>query len=153
MTRATLWRWRRAFDIGGVGGLVPGKRGPKKPSKLTDSVIARIKELDSDGRSLADIGGAVGVDTATVRVALGRRAGSAGWEARKADAESGSASGEAGRAVAGAEQASGDAHGEDGPSRAGSPGANPAQPSGSAGLAVVPMPAAARRGARGRAGR
>jgi len=62
-----------------VAGLIPGKAGPKRASKLTDAVVARIRELDAQGLSLAAVGAAVGVSTATVRVALGRRTGSAGW--------------------------------------------------------------------------
>jgi hypothetical protein len=82
VTTETVRRWRTAFDTGGVAGLVPTKTGPKGASKLTDAVVARIRELDSQGLSLAKTGQAVGVTTATVRVALGRRKGSAGWEAR-----------------------------------------------------------------------
>ena len=85
VTRDTLWRWRRGFAAQGVAGLVPGVRGPKEPFKLTDEVLARIQELAQGGNlSLAAIGAQTGVSTATVRVALGRRQGSAGWEARKA---------------------------------------------------------------------
>jgi hypothetical protein len=79
----TLWRWTAAFEDTGVAGLVAGKRGPKAPSKLTDDVAARIRELDVQGLSLAAVGERTGVSTATVRVALGRRTGSAGWEARQ----------------------------------------------------------------------
>lgn len=82
LAQATLWRWRAAFATDGVAGLIPGKRGPKAPSKLTDAVAARIRELDGQGLRLTAIGQQVGVSTATVRVALGRRAGSAGWRAR-----------------------------------------------------------------------
>ena len=85
VTRDTLWRWRRGFAAEGVAGLVPGVRGPKEPFKLTDEVLARIRELAQRGNlSLAAIGAQTGVSTATVRVALGRRQGSAGWEARQA---------------------------------------------------------------------
>jgi hypothetical protein len=62
---------------------VPGHRGPAGPFKLTDEVVARIRELAEQGCSLAAIGERTGVSTATVRVALGRRRGSIGWEARK----------------------------------------------------------------------
>ena len=66
----------------GVAGLIPAKRGPKRPSKLTDALVAKIRDLDGQGVRLAGIAAQVGLDTATVRVALGRRAGSAGWQAR-----------------------------------------------------------------------
>lgn len=86
VTRDTLWRWRRSLEVGGAAGLVPDKRGPKGPWKLTDEVVARIVELDARGWTLAAIGDEVGVSATTVQVALGRRPGSAGWEARKAAA-------------------------------------------------------------------
>jgi hypothetical protein len=88
VTRDTLWRWRQGFAEEGVAGLVPGKRGPAGPFKLTDEVVARIRELDQRGCSLAAIGAETGVSTATVRVALGRRGGSVGWEARHGAAKS-----------------------------------------------------------------
>jgi len=87
VTRNTLWRWRQGFTAEGVAGLVSGQRGPAGPSKLTEEVVARIRELAGQGGSLAAIGEATGVSTATVRVALGRCRGSAGWEARKTAAE------------------------------------------------------------------
>ena len=80
VTRDTLWRWRQGFAAEGVAGLVPGKRGPTGPFKLTDEVVARIRELAEREWSLAAIGAETGVSTATVRVALGRRRGSIGWE-------------------------------------------------------------------------
>ena len=88
VTRNTLWRWRQGFTADGVAGLVPGQRGPTGPFKLTDEVVARIRELDQRGCSLAAIGAETGVSTATVRVALGRRRGSIGWEARKTETKS-----------------------------------------------------------------
>lgn len=81
-TQGTLWRWRAAFAADGVAGLVPAKKGPKGPSKLTDRMVTRIRTLDEKKLTLAAIAEKVGVDTATGRVALGRRAGSAGWQAR-----------------------------------------------------------------------
>jgi hypothetical protein len=84
VTRNTLWRWRCGFAAEGVAGLVPGHRGPVGPFKLTDEVVARIRELERRGWSLAAIGDQTGVSTATVRVALGRRRGSIGWQARNA---------------------------------------------------------------------
>src|SRR5664280_1884353 len=69
---ATLWRWKAAYDAGGVAGLIPAKPGPKRPTKLTAAVVARIRELDADGQTLTAIAGAAKVSIATVRVALGR---------------------------------------------------------------------------------
>ena len=75
VNEATLWRWKRAFGTGGVVGLVaerPGPRRPRRPSKLTTSLAARIVKLDATGLTLQQIAAATGVSTATVRVALGR---------------------------------------------------------------------------------
>ena len=88
VTRNTLWRWRQGFTAEGVAGLVPGQRGPAGPVKLTEGVVARIRERAEQGCSLAAIGAETEVSTATVRVALGRRRGSIGWEARKTAAQS-----------------------------------------------------------------
>ncbi len=79
----TLWRWTSGYEGAGVAGLIPAKTGPKGPSKLTEQVAAWIRDLDGQGLSLAAIAARSGVSTATVRVALGRRRGSAGWEARQ----------------------------------------------------------------------
>ncbi|HEX7354392.1 MAG TPA: hypothetical protein VF288_06110 [Mycobacteriales bacterium] len=78
----SLLRWRQAVASDGVAGLFDKKPGPKGPSKLTDAVVSRARELDARGATLAAIAAELAVDSATVRVALGRRAGSAGWQAR-----------------------------------------------------------------------
>ncbi len=72
ISQATLWRWVGSFSSGGVAGLIGSQPGPKRPSKLTDAVTARIVELQATGMTLLEIGAQVGVSTATVRVALGR---------------------------------------------------------------------------------
>ena len=72
VNEATLWRWKRAFATGGVLGLVTERPGPRRPSKLTTSLAARIVKLDATGLTLQQIAVATGVSTATVRVALGR---------------------------------------------------------------------------------
>src|SRR5665647_1998835 len=72
VNEATLWRWKRAFGTGGVVGLVAERPGPRRPSKLTKSVAARIVKLAATGLTLQQIAAAAGVSTATVRVALGR---------------------------------------------------------------------------------
>jgi len=70
---ATFWRWRQAYAEHGLAGLLPGKRGPKGPSKLTPQVTARIRELAADGSlSQAEIGRRCGVSEFAVRTALGR---------------------------------------------------------------------------------
>lgn len=72
VNEATLWRWKRAFGSDGVVGLVAERPGPRRPSKLTTSLAARIVKLDATGLRLQQIAVAAGVSTATVRVALGR---------------------------------------------------------------------------------
>jgi len=72
VNEATLWRWKRAFGTGGVVGLVAERPGPRRPSKLTKVLAARIVKLAATGLTLQQIAAAAGVSTATVRVALGR---------------------------------------------------------------------------------
>jgi transposase len=70
---ATFWRWRQAYAGQGLAGLLPGKRGPKGPSKLTPQVTERIRELAAGGSlSQAEIGARCGVSEFAVRTALGR---------------------------------------------------------------------------------
>ena len=71
----TVWRWARALDRGGVAGLVPEGKGPRRASKLTPPVVARIAGLDGQGMSRARIAAACGVSESSVRNAL-RPAGS-----------------------------------------------------------------------------
>ena len=56
----------------GLAGVAPVKPGPKGASKLTPAVVARIRSLEAEQKSLAQIAAAVGVSTFSVRVALGR---------------------------------------------------------------------------------
>jgi hypothetical protein len=72
VNEATLWRWKQAFGAGGVLGLVTERPGPRRPSKLTKALGARIVKLDATGLTLQQIAAATGVSTATVRVGLGR---------------------------------------------------------------------------------
>jgi transposase-like protein len=68
----TLWRWLDGYRRGGMAGLMPGKRGPKGPSKLTPELAGQIRELGAAGKSQAAIAAATGVSTFAVRTALGR---------------------------------------------------------------------------------
>ena len=79
----TVWRWARALERAGVAGLVPEGKGPRRASKLTPPVLARIAGLDGQGMSRARIAAACGVSESSVRNALrpagsGAGAGSAG---------------------------------------------------------------------------
>jgi hypothetical protein len=68
----TVWRWDKAQRERGVAGLVPARKGPKGPSKLSPELAQRIRELDGQGQALAEIAAGCGVSTFTVRNALGR---------------------------------------------------------------------------------
>ena len=72
VSQATLWRWAGAFAQGGVLALVPERPGPRRPSKLTKDLTARIVALEATGLTLLQIAARTDVSTATVRVALGR---------------------------------------------------------------------------------
>src|SRR5216683_2961192 len=39
----TVWRWDRALREDGAGGLMPARKGPKGPSKLTGELAGRIR--------------------------------------------------------------------------------------------------------------
>src|SRR5712691_7272885 len=68
----TVWRWGKALREQGVAGLVPARKGPKGPSKLTPELAARVRELDGQGMTLDQIASRCGVSAFTVRNALGR---------------------------------------------------------------------------------
>ena len=66
----SVWRWERALAAGGVAGLVPDRKGPRRASKLTPAVVARIRELDRQGLGKAGIAAAAGVSESSVRSVL-----------------------------------------------------------------------------------
>ena len=66
----TLWRWAQALSEAGVSALVPHRKGPRRASKLTATVIATIAVLREQGLSLRAIGERVSVSEASVRRAL-----------------------------------------------------------------------------------
>src|SRR5258707_8671177 len=68
----TVWRWDQALAGGGVAGLVPARKGPRRASKLTSEVVTEIRGLDGQGRTLAEIAAVTGVSVSSVRNALGR---------------------------------------------------------------------------------
>ena len=69
---STVWQWKKALQAGGVAALIPGKRGPKGPSKLTPELTAAIRDLSAAGMSQAAIAAQAGVSEFAVRTALGR---------------------------------------------------------------------------------
>jgi hypothetical protein len=75
----SVWRWERALAAGGVAGLVPDRKGPRRASKLTSGVVARIRDLDGQGLSKAGIAVAAGVSESSVRNVL-RPAGAGGGD-------------------------------------------------------------------------
>ena len=70
----TLRVWRRAWEVEGAEGLRPERRGPKKPSKLTDELGRLIRAARAEGETLAQIAATTGVSTDTVRRALSANA-------------------------------------------------------------------------------
>ncbi len=75
----SVWRWEKALAAGGVAGLVPDRKGPRRASKLTPGVVARIRELHGQGLSKAGIAVAAGVSESSVRSVL-RPAGAGGGD-------------------------------------------------------------------------
>lgn len=68
--RETLRRWMRSAESTGTAGLIPDRRGPKGPSKLTADVVADIGVRRGQGASLRSVAAQVGVSVASVRRAL-----------------------------------------------------------------------------------
>jgi hypothetical protein len=70
VSSVAVWKWAQRAAAGGIAALVPEKKGPKKASRLSDTVIAQIVELRSTGLSQQAVGNAVGVSEFSVRRAL-----------------------------------------------------------------------------------
>jgi hypothetical protein len=69
---ATVWRWVSAYRENGLAGLLPARKGPRGPTRLTPELTAKISDLDAQGLGLEAIAGQCGVSTFAVRTALGR---------------------------------------------------------------------------------
>ena len=69
---ATVWRWVSAYRENGLAGLLPARKGPRGPTKLTPELTAKINDLDAQGLGLEAIARQCGVSTFAVRTALGR---------------------------------------------------------------------------------
>ncbi len=102
----SVWRWERALAAGGVAGLVPDRKGPRRASKLTPGVVARIWELDGQGLGKAGIAAAAGVSESSVRNVLGP-AGAGGGGGPGAGAGPAADPAAGGQAAAGEETAGG----------------------------------------------
>ena len=70
--QVTVWRWVSAFREKGLAGLLPARKGPKGPTRLTPELTVKIQGLDAQGLGLEAIAGQCGVSTFAVRTALGR---------------------------------------------------------------------------------
>ena len=66
----TVRRWRQSMDRDGVAALVPVKRGPKGPSRLTPELVGRIKAGWAEGMTLTALAKAEGLAPSSVRRAL-----------------------------------------------------------------------------------
>jgi len=102
----SVWRWEKALAAGGIAGLVPDRKGPRRASKLTPGVVARIWELDGQGLSKAGIAAAAGVSESSVRNVLGP-AGAGGGDGPGAGAGPAADPAAGGQAAAGEETAGG----------------------------------------------
>lgn len=70
VTVGTLWNWSQLLGAGGVTALAEEKRGPKKPSKLTDQIIAEVHQLRHSGMVHRAIAASLGISAFSVRRAL-----------------------------------------------------------------------------------
>jgi transposase len=53
MSRPTFYKARSDFDRSGLVGLLPGKRGPRRPHKITPEVARFIEQTVVRGEELA----------------------------------------------------------------------------------------------------
>ncbi|MGI8806309.1 MAG: helix-turn-helix domain-containing protein [Acidimicrobiales bacterium] len=67
---ATVQRWMAAWRGQGIDGLVPARKGPRRPSKLTAEMVAGIRALRTGGASMGAIAAATGVSRNSVSRAL-----------------------------------------------------------------------------------
>jgi len=67
VNETTVWRWRRDYKAGGLVVLLPQRKGPKRPSKLTDEKRAEIARLRSSGLTKPEVAARTGVSTQSVR--------------------------------------------------------------------------------------
>ena len=51
----TVWRWADAYRRDGLAGLLPERKGPRGPSKLTPELTEQIRQLRGQGLSQAAI--------------------------------------------------------------------------------------------------
>jgi transposase len=70
--RTTLYRAVQQFERSGVEGLVPNRRGPKGPSKLTATVIREVENLLDEGTSIRATAAEVGISERGLRHAIAR---------------------------------------------------------------------------------
>ena len=63
----TVWRWRSDYKAGGLVQLLPQRKGPKRPSKLTDEKRAEIVQLRSSGLTKPEVAARTGLSTQSVR--------------------------------------------------------------------------------------
>jgi len=51
-SRLSFYQTRATFEADGLGGLIPKKRGPRGPHKLTNEVMNYLKKVQADDPSL-----------------------------------------------------------------------------------------------------
>jgi len=72
VNRTTLYRHSRKVQTEGVLGVVDGKRGPQGPHRFNEEKRAQAQALLAEGRSIRQTAKEVGVNEATVRLAVRR---------------------------------------------------------------------------------
>ncbi|MGB8019932.1 MAG: helix-turn-helix domain containing protein, partial [Candidatus Nanopelagicales bacterium] len=80
MGRETLRRWVNRAAESGVAGVIPAKRGPKGPSKVTPELAEEMRSARSEGATLAVVADRFGVSVASVRRAEQAAAGTSDLE-------------------------------------------------------------------------
>ena len=72
VSRATVSRAKRRYDRGGVEGLLPGKRGPKGPTRIKEDKEKLMISMARAGIGKTEIATRLGVNESAVRKALRR---------------------------------------------------------------------------------
>ncbi|MHB8341488.1 MAG: helix-turn-helix domain-containing protein [Mycobacteriales bacterium] len=82
---ATLRRWTRAWQSGGATALAACRRGPKRPSKLTDEVVGAVRAARDGGATEAEIAARTELSRRSVQRALAARPAAPALEAPRVD--------------------------------------------------------------------
>ena len=70
VNETTLWRWRSDYEAHGLIALFDEKKGPKRPSVLTEEKVDEIRQLRREGNKLREIASLTGVSLNSVQRAI-----------------------------------------------------------------------------------